>query len=38
MYSFILKTLNCVLETKKIEPINKYKKLQHETLNMITKI
>ena len=36
MYSLILKTLNCLLETKNIEPINKHKKLQHETL--VTKI
>ena len=38
MYSLILKILNCFLETKNIEPINKHKKLQHETLNLITKI
>ena len=38
MYSLILKILNCFLETKNIEPINKHKELQHETLNLITKI
>ena len=38
MYSLILKTLNCLLETKNIEPINKHTKLQHETLNLVTEI